>query len=62
MAEKQVVRLSIGGMSCAGCVAAELKNLEEEQSECEQREQAEYRWLLKQAAAVGAWVYLAITL
>ncbi len=99
MAEEQVVRLSIGGMSCAGCVAAvekalravpgvdeasvnfaehtaqvhgvddsavliqavkdagydaaELKSLEEEQSERELREQAEYRKLLKQSAAAA---------
>lgn len=99
MAEEQMVRLSIGGMSCAGCVAAvekalrgvpgvdeasvnfaehtaqvsggadsatliqavkdagydaaELKSLEEEQSERELREQAEYRKLLKKSAAAA---------
>jgi Cu+-exporting ATPase len=99
VAEKQAVRLSIGGMSCAGCVAAvekalqtvpgvdsatvnfaehtaevlgtadsetlikavfgagyeaaELKSLEEAQAEREQKEQAYYRKLLKQAAAAA---------
>ncbi len=99
MAESNTVRLSIGGMSCAGCVAAvekalqavsgvesatvnfaehtaeiigdidsdtlikavfdagyeaaELKSLEEEQSERELKEQAHYRKLIKQSAAAA---------
>ena len=100
MADQQVVRLSIGGMSCAGCVAsvekalkatagvgeatvsfaehtaeirgeadaatliqavvdagyeaAELKSLDEEQTERDTREQAHYRLLLKRSAVAGA--------
>jgi len=100
MSEPVVHRLSIGGMSCAGCVAtvenalravpgvteatvsfaehvavvqgavdsatlvkavvdagyeaAELKGLDDEQAEREAREQAEYRRLLRQAAAAAA--------
>ena len=100
MNEPVVHRLSIGGMSCAGCVAtvenalravpgvldatvsfaehvavvqgavdsavlvravvdagyeaAELKGLDDEQAEREAREQAEYRRLLRQAAAAAA--------
>ncbi|WP_232023953.1 heavy metal translocating P-type ATPase [Sulfurivermis fontis] len=100
MSEPAVHRLSIGGMSCAGCVAtvenalravpgvldatvsfaehvavvrgtadgatlvkavvdagyeaAELKELDDEQAEREAREQAEYRRLLRQAAAAAA--------